>query len=150
LENDNILFLSTCDQTYILKLDFVDYHMEVLQVFDFEFNQVYMTDTHFILIRNSEVVNITFDELAQESVPSMQKDQDVEIISSSISGDNLVIYSSDKVMRFYNISQGSGVSHELPPPDFTEHVPESEDISKIALNQNILVTAVRKTDSNFL
>jgi WD40 repeat protein len=132
--------------------------MEVLQVFDFDFNHVYMTDTHFILIRNSEVVNITFDELAQgpvpvmqkESVPSMQKEQNVEIISSSISGDNLVVYSSDKVLRFYNISQGPGVNDELPTPDFTEHIPESEDISKIALNQNILVKAVRTTDSNFL
>ena len=119
--------------------------MEVLQVFDFEFNHVHMTDTHFILIKNSEVLNITFDELAQEPmpsmqkepVPSMQKEQNVEIISSSISGDNLVVYSSDKVLRFYNISKGPGLSDELPTPDFIEHIPESEDISKIALNQHI-------------
>lgn len=79
--------------------------MEVLQVYDYEFNQVFMTESYFILIRDSEVLNITFNELAQEPSSIMHKEQDVKIISASISCDNLVIYSSDKKIRFYRISQ---------------------------------------------
>lgn len=150
LENDNILFLSTCDQTYVLKLDIIDYHMEVLQVYDFEFNQVFMTESHFILIRDSEALNIAFEELAQEPVSSMHKEHDVKIISAAISRDNLVIYTSDKGLRFYKISQNWERGVDLSSPDFTENLPESEDISKIAMDQNILITAVRKIDSNFL
>ncbi|CAI2370136.1 unnamed protein product [Moneuplotes crassus] len=154
-----LCFLSTPYETYVLILNTEKYCLEVVQILPFATRDAYLTNTHFVLISNEVVSVCTFKQFLEtdfcikdinevtrsgEGIQCCEEQAPLEIISSTLSEDVLVIYTSARVLSVYKISEG------LDKPSYVEKTIESVEISNICLNENILAMAVRSKNKEHI
>jgi len=63
ITKDILLFLSTTTETFILKIKTEGYHLEVIDLIDIPFDEIYDTQTGYIIISNSSAYCFKYEEL---------------------------------------------------------------------------------------
>ena len=147
LNKDVILFFSSTNETFVLKMDMEDYHMEAIQILDFSCWEAYIFQNYFIFITQTEILKIDFESFINGETNKVVKENlESYIISSSISEGYLAIYTSDNEISFFDMySQKDKTSFTKAFTYKTEVI-----ISNISLNERILITTERTTDMNFM
>lgn len=148
-DKDMLIFLATVSETFLLKIDIKQYHLEVLDILDITFNEMYQTESGFVFILDSKAIYVPYSDFFSSDLKQENEEIENKVIASSHSQNILVCYHSDKFIRFYAINNEEQTSYVVDSPVFVHKVTEEEQVSHLSLNSNLLMVAFRKTGKHF-